>query len=98
LPGTLGWGAAIGWYPTALWVQPKPIILNNHPTFGMQTNGFNFLISWATNLPVVIEVCTNLSQGIWLAVQTNTLANGTSLFSDPGWTNCPARLYRVRSP
>jgi len=62
----------------------------------MQTNRFGFTISWATNISVVVEACTNLAD--WQPVQTNTLTGGTSYFSDPQWTNYPRRYYRLRSP
>ena len=64
----------------------------------MQTNGFGFIISWATNVSVVVEACTNLANPIWSPVGTNTLTGGSSYFSDPQWTNYPARFYRLRSP
>ena len=31
-------------------------------------------------------------------MQTCTLTNGSIYFSDPDWTNHPARYYRIRSP
>ena len=55
-------------------------------------------ISWATNASVVVEACTNLANPVWCAVGTNTLTSGSSCFSDPQWTNYPARFYRLRSP
>lgn len=78
------------------WMLPNPTILNCAPDFGMQTNRFGFTISWATNISVVVEACTNLAD--WQPVQTNTLTGGTSYFSDPQWTNYPRRYYRLRSP
>ncbi len=98
LPGTTGWGTAYGGRPTALWLLPNPLILNNGPSFGVQANGFGFIISWATNIPVVVEACTNLATPVWSPVGTNTLTGGSSYFSDPQWTNYPARFYRLRSP
>lgn len=98
LPGTTGWGLTFGGCPTALWFLPNPLILNNGPSFGVSTNGFGFIISWATNIPVVVEACTNLANPAWSPVGTNTLTDGTSYFSDPQWTNYPARFYRLRSP
>jgi hypothetical protein len=103
LPGTTGWGTTFGGpdsydsFPTALWFLPNPIILSNS-SFGLQTNAFGFIISWATNLSIVVEACTNLSDHTWSAVSTNTLTGGSSYFSDPQWTNYPTRLYRIRSP
>jgi hypothetical protein len=98
LPGTTGWGLTFEGRPTALWVLPNPLILRDGDSFGMRTNGFGFIISWATNISVVVEACTNLANPLWSPVGTNTLTSGLSHFSDPQWTNYPARLYRLRSP
>jgi hypothetical protein len=97
LPGTTGWASTFGGRPTALWLLPNPLILNNGPSFGIQTNGFGFIISWATNVPVIVEASTNLANPTWSPVATNTLTSGSSYFSDPQWTNYPARFYRIRS-
>ena len=98
LPGTTGWGSTFDGRPTALWFLPNPLILNNSTSFGVQINGFGFIISWATNVSVVVESCTNLANPVWSPVGTNTLTNGSSYFSDPQWTNYPGRFYRLRSP
>jgi len=98
LPGTAGWGSTFAFRPTALWLRPNPLILNKGTSFGMRTNGFGFIISWATNLSVVVEACTNLTNPIWSPVGTNTLTGGSSNFSDPQWTDHPGRFYRLRSP
>jgi hypothetical protein len=98
LPGTTGWGSTFGGLPTAPWLLPCPLILNSSPGFGLQTNGFGFIISWATNIPVAVEACTDLANPLWSPVGTNTLTNGSSYFSDPQWTNYPTRFYRLRSP
>jgi glucuronoarabinoxylan endo-1,4-beta-xylanase len=98
LPGTTGWGSTFGGVSTALWFLPNPLILNYEPSFGVQTNRFGFTISWATNIPVVVEACTNLAGPVWKLVATNTLTGGTSYFSDPRWTNYPRRFYRLSSP
>jgi len=63
----------------------------------VQSNQFGFTISWATNVPVVVEACTNLSNPAWIPVNTNTLISGTSSFSDPQTANLPGRFYRLRS-
>jgi hypothetical protein len=97
LPGTKGWGSTFGGRPTALWALPYPLILNNGSNFGVQTNRFGFIISWATNIPVVVEACTKLGNHTWSPVATNTLTGGSSYFSDPQWTNYTRRFYRVRS-
>ena len=93
LPGTVGWGVT-----TALWFLPSPLILKTGPSFGLSSNGFGFIISWATNLPVVVEACTSIAHPDWFTVSTNTLNAGWSYFSDPHWTDHPAQFYRIRSP
>jgi hypothetical protein len=98
LPGATGWGSTFGGRPTALWTLPNPLILNQGLGFRVQSNGFGFIISWATNIPVVVEASTSLAIPIWVPVSTNILTAGTSYFSDPEWTNHPARFYRLRSP
>jgi len=72
------------------------VILSSGPGFGAATNGFGFIISWATNPLVVIESSTGVVTPIWTPVSTNTLTAGTSQFSDPKWTNYPTRIYRLR--
>jgi BspA type Leucine rich repeat region (6 copies) len=98
LAGTTGWDSTFGGRPTALWLLPNPIILYNGPGFGVDTNGFGFIISWATNLSVVVEASTNLAGPFWSPIATNILTGGSSYFSDPQWTNYRARFYRLRSP
>ena len=99
LPGTTGWPAftATTGLSVTAWLLPYPTILNFEPNFGIQTNSFGFTISWATNaVVVVVEASTKLQN--WTPVSTNTLTGGWLFFSDPGWTNHPARFYRIRSP
>jgi hypothetical protein len=98
LPGTTGWGPTFADRPTALWHLPYPVILDLPPSFGVKTNAFAFIISWATNADVAVEACTNLTNPVWRAVSTNTLTDGWCSFRDRGWTNYPARFYRLRSP
>jgi hypothetical protein len=78
-----------------------PSILASSAGFGLQSNGFSFNISWAANLSVVVEACADLGNLVWQPLQTNTLtatpAGGAFQFSDPRWTNYPARFYRIRS-
>jgi hypothetical protein len=64
----------------------------------VQTNCFGFTIAWATNISVVVEACTNLTNPVWQPVQTNMLTTDSAYFSDPQWTNYPSRFYRLRSP
>jgi hypothetical protein len=67
-------------------------------SFGVQTNCFGFNIKGTTNLPIVLEACTNLASQVWEPLQSCTLTNGSIYFSDPDWTNYPGRFYRLRSP
>jgi hypothetical protein len=98
LPGSTGWGATFAGRPTALWALPYPLILNNDSRFGIKTNGFSFIISWANATNIVVEVSTNLANASWAALQSLNLTNGSFCFSDPNWTNYPTRFYRIRSP
>ncbi len=97
LPGTTGWGPSFDGATTALWLLPKPLIVNFGPSFGVRTNRFGFIVSWATNLSVAVEACTNLAVPVWSPLATNTLPGGWFYFSDPEWTNYPSRIYRVRA-
>jgi hypothetical protein len=95
LPRTQGWEATYAGCTTALW---RPRVQTADASFGVQANQFGFNITWASGRVVVVEACTNLPNPIWSALQTNTLSNDSLYFSDPQWTNCPARLYRIYSP
>jgi hypothetical protein len=98
LPGTTGWSTKFADRPTSLWSLPYPLILRSGSSLGAHSNGFGFTISWAKNLPVVVEACTNLASPTWDPVSTNTLSGGSFYFSDPEWTNYSSRFYRLRSP
>jgi hypothetical protein len=95
LPGTTGWGSTFGGRPTVLW---SPQVQTSGASFGVRTNRFGFTITGTSNLVIVVEACTNLVNPTWSPVATNTLTGGSSYFSDPRWTNNPARFYRLRSP
>jgi hypothetical protein len=95
LPGTTGWDQWVSPPPALPW---NPQILTSDASFGERTNQFGFNLNWASGQTVVVEACTNLSNGDWLPVQTNTLTTGSAYFSDPQWTNYPGRFYRIRSP
>jgi hypothetical protein len=64
----------------------------------VRTNQFGFNINWANGMTVVVEASTNLANPAWSPLATNTLTSGSAHFSDPKWTNYPARFYRLRSP
>ena len=95
LPGTANWGSKFGGAPTVLW---NPRAKTDDDSFGVRTNQFGFTIAGSSNLVIVVEACTNLSNPAWCPVSTNTLTGGACYFSDPDWTNYRARLYRFRSP
>jgi hypothetical protein len=95
LAGTTGWEPTFSGRPTALWT---PEVQISDASFGVRTNQFGFNLNWASGTTVVVEACTNLANPIWYPVATNTLTGGSSYFSDPQWTNYPARFYRLRSP
>ena len=50
------------------------------------------------DIPIVVEASTNLANASWVPLQSLNLTNGAFYFSDPNWTNYPARNYRIRSP
>lgn len=95
VPGTTGWAGTFGDAPAILW---NPQIQIQAPNFGIGSNGFGFTIAGSSNLVVAVEACTNLANPTWLRIGTNTLIAGTSVFSDPGWTNFPSRFYRLSAP
>ena len=96
LPGTKGWTSTFSGRPTAPWVRPQPTILDLGDRFGPTTNGFGFVISWATNVPVVVEASADIGSAGWTLISTNTLTEGWVQFMDPDWKSQPARFYRVR--
>jgi len=95
LPGATGWGTSLGGRPAVLW---NPQMQSLSATIGIETNHFGFTITGSNNIPIAVVTCANLESASWSALQTCTLTNGSILFSDPEWTNYPARLYRIRSP
>ena len=95
LPDTTGWGQTFSGRPAVLW---NPRVLIGDANFGVRNNRFGFTISGTSGLVVVVEACTNLAHPTWSQVGTNTLSGGSSDFSDPNWTNYPARFYRLGMP
>jgi hypothetical protein len=41
---------------------------------------------------VAVEACTNLANPVWSPLATKNVTDGWSYFSDPDWTNHPARF------
>lgn len=95
LPNTTGWNTWPVTPSTVLW---KPRIETGNDGFFVQTNGFGFNIAWARGMTIVVETCTNLAEGLWVPVETNTLSGSSIQFRDPVWTNHPSRYYRVSMP
>ena len=97
LPRTTGWSAfsADTGIPAVLW---NPLIQTGDGGFGVQNNQFGFNITGTTNIPIVVEGCTNLASPAWTLLQALYLTNGSFYFSDPQWTNYPGCYYRIRSP
>jgi hypothetical protein len=73
-------------------------VQTSHASFGVRTNVFGFNDAWASGKLVVVDACTNLANPIWSPLKTNTLSGDTLYFSDPQWSNYPARTYCVRVP
>ena len=95
VPGASGWSNTFGGFPAIPRYLPGPVILGRSLGLGIKTNGFGFTVSWATNLPIIVEATTNLANLFWTPLATNKLSNGFFYFNDPGWTNFPKRFYRL---
>jgi hypothetical protein len=95
LPNATGWGSSVDYRPVAVW---NPLIQASGTSFGVQSNQFGFNIVGTTNIPIVVQACTNLANPIWTSVQGLTLTNGLFYFSEPLQTNDPGRYYRISSP
>jgi hypothetical protein len=95
LPGTTGWSTMFAGVATVLW---NPQVQISDGSFGVRTKRFGFTIAWSNNQVIVVEASTNLTHPAWSPVGTNTLTGGSSYFSDPQWTNYPARFYRLSMP
>ena len=89
LPGTTNWGLRFVGLPALLW---NPQVQTGGADFGVWTNQFGFTITGNSNLNIVVEACADLSNPLWSPAGTNTLAGGSSYFSDPLWTNYPCRF------
>jgi hypothetical protein len=95
LPGTSGWSNNFDNLPTVLW---NPVIQTSGAYFGVRSNQFGFNITGTSNIPIVVEACTNLASPVWTPLTNVNLTNGSFHFSDPQWTNYPARFYGIGFP
>lgn len=103
LPGTKGWETGPDDGPgVSLNILPwNPQVQTGDGSFGVLSNVFGFHIAGTPGIPLpplVVEACTNVSNGIWVPLQSNGLAYGNAYFCDPQWTNYPSRFYRFRVP
>ena len=98
LPGTTGWStfnALSEISPAVLW---NPQAQTSDPSFGFHANQFGFNITGTSNIIVVVESCTNLTNPVWQPLLTNALSNGSIYFSDPQRAGSTGRFYRFHSP
>ena len=80
LPGTTGWGETYAGCPALLW---NPLMQASGPNFGVGPDGFGFNIVGTTNIPIVVEACSNLGNANWVKLQSLNLTNGLVYFTDP---------------
>jgi hypothetical protein len=96
LAGTTGWSNTFAGVTAILW---NPLIQTGDGLFGIHNNQFKFTITngGISNIPIVVEACTNLASPVWTPLATLTLTNSYH-FGDSQWTNYSGRFYRIRSP
>ena len=80
LPLTTGWTTADPGCGVVLW---NPLIQTGDGSFGVQNGQFGFNITGTSNIPIVVEACTNLAGPVWTPLQSLTLTNGAYYFSEP---------------
>jgi hypothetical protein len=95
LPGTTGWSNTFEGVPAVLW---NPLIQTGDGLFGFQNNQFGFNVTGTTNIPIVVEACTNLANAVWTPLTNVTLTNGSFYFSEPLQRNSAGRYYRISPP
>jgi len=96
LPGTTGWSNTFAGVPAVLW---NPLIQTSGASFGVSNDQFGFTITNGStaNIPIVVEASTNLAGPGWTPL-TNVILTNSFYFSDPKWTNYPARFYGLGFP
>jgi len=100
LPGASGWSNTFDGLdaslPVVIW---NPLFQVSGANFGVSNHKFGFTITngSTTNIPIVIEACSNLANPIWTPSTSLTLTN-TFHFSESLPTNSFSRFYRIRSP
>ena len=80
----------LAWWHAAISSSPEP---------GLSGGRFGFTIVGGTNMPLVVEACTNLADNGWAAIASaKTDSAGSYAFSDPTSTNKPTCFYRIAWP
>ncbi len=95
LTGTTGWLETFAGRPTLLW---NPSALPSDAGFAVNGGTFGFNITGTPGITVIVEASPNPATGPWIPVGTNTLADGSSLFTDPTGLRRTGTFYRFRTP
>ncbi len=74
---------------------PPPAIITTNGSFGISNGVFGFQLTGLPGQTLVVEGSSNLTT--WIGLKTNLLTGESIYFSDPQWTNHPARYYRIRA-
>lgn len=94
LPGTTGWTSLYAWQRAQLW---NPRLTNLTPATG--TPGMSFTVTGTPEIPIAVEVTSNLLAGPWTRLSTTTVPpSGAIDFTDPDAADQPVRFYRVVGP
>ena len=83
------------YYTMTLW---NPAIGTGASGFGIKPGGFCFRISGSTNIPILVELCTNLTSGAWCPLLSTNLATGILDFSDSNSVGRATGFYRIGAP
>jgi sugar lactone lactonase YvrE len=71
-----------------------PALISADSDFGIVSNQFSFDVSGVVGQGIIIDGSSDLAN--WIPLFTNTASATPLFFSDPAWTNFPARFYRAR--
>ncbi len=91
LPGTTGWGSTSADRPAVLW-NPEFTAVD------LKAGGISCTVTGTTDIPVALEVSTNLAAKQWTRLCTTNLSGGMSDLVDSAATNQPTRFYRIVGP
>ena len=73
--------------------------ISSNPELGLSGGLFGFTVVGGTNMPLVVDACTNLVEKGWTTVaRAKTDSAGSYVFTDPASTNKPTSFYRVTWP